>query len=490
MSRRRSIAALAVAAVLAALAPASATTTTDGVRAAGRDLLYDYTPSFIRHGNIVQEYWCGARNSSDPSSYHDSIQYQEYTTSGALMVPVHTVLTNSLDAAAWDGRFACNATVVKGGFVNPLGDGVTYPYAMYYVGTSVVGGTDNQIGAAFSLDGNAWTKYPSPVIAYADPGHGWYGDAQPSAYWTGTQLLLSYELADGGTNTHWQAASSDGVHFAAPARISDAGFASPTPQMIPYTNKIPCWGSIAYSTVDRRWYATICDGWRPAATTGGTAESGDWGITLVSTDDLFAGTWTTLNTYDTGQSGDEVNFLGGILRNPDGTVYSAGQPSVTVEASASNPRIPWNASGSAIGANAAVSHWDVIPFTWSPGDGLRTIIRVHNGSTYYTTTGWFDAIAYPTTDPQTLGGLYEGPTGEATVPVFSCKAFASNYFWTVSPDCQGQLMVGIAGYGYATPAADRIPLYRCEVPGVGSYVDSNPACGGNTSYGLIAYSQG
>jgi hypothetical protein len=92
-------------------------------------------------------------------------------------------------------------------------------------------------------------------------------------------------------------------------------------------------------------------------------------------------------------------------------------------------------------------------------------------------------------DPQTLGGLYEAPTGSATVPVFSCKAFASNYFWTLDPACNGQLVVGIAGYGYSTSASDRLPLYRCEVRSVGDYVSTDPNCGGDYSYGLIAYSQ-
>jgi hypothetical protein len=180
------------------------------------------------------------RNAADPTSYHDSIQYQEYTTSGTMLVPVHTVLSNG--ASGWDSRFTCNATVIKA----PLTyNAVAYSYVMYYVGTAVVGGTDNQIGAAFSTDGQHWTKDPSPVVPFSDTGHGYYGIAQPSAYWDGTKVALSWEMADKNLNSHWQATAADGITLTAARRISDNGLASLTPQYMAHANRVPSWGTAA-----------------------------------------------------------------------------------------------------------------------------------------------------------------------------------------------------------------------------------------------------
>jgi hypothetical protein len=477
-------AALSAAALLAAVAiPASATTTT-GPIIAGRPATYDYSPSFIEHGNIVQEWWCGGRNPSDPATYHDSIQYQEYNTSGTPLVTERTVLSNG--ATGWDSRFTCNATVIKA----PLSYGGTaYSYVMYYVGTAVVGGTDNQVGAAFSSDGITWVR-AGIVVPFTDTGHGYYGVAQPSAYWDGSQVVLSWEMADQNANSHWQAAAADGVTFGAARQISDAGLVSPTPQYMAYANHVPSWGSIAYDKTNGRWYTVIDDGWRPASTTAGTAVTGDWGMTLMATSDLFGGTWTALDTVDTGQTGDQTGGLGGLLRNPDGSLYSPLLPSVSIEFNVSNPRLAWNASGSTYGSNGAVTNWDLSQFTWSPGDPLRSIFRAHGADNIHiTTTGWYDALAYPSPDNVNLGALYEAPTGAATTAIFSCKAFSSNYFWTTDPNCLGAFVVGLAGYGYSTPAADRLPLYRCEVREVGDYVSTDPNCGGDYSYGLIAYSQ-
>ena len=56
-----------------------------------------------------------------------------------------------------------NPRVIQGRFVNPLlGDGETYTYEMFYVGT--VADNGNCIGVAFSNDGMRWIKHPELVI--------------------------------------------------------------------------------------------------------------------------------------------------------------------------------------------------------------------------------------------------------------------------------------------------------------------------------------
>ncbi len=77
-----------------------------------------------------------------------------------------------------DSMYLCNPKVIGGSFDNPLGDGQSFQYAMYYAATS--DGSTNNIGVAFSKDGINWKKYPQPVI-WASSASG-YGVGQPAVY--------------------------------------------------------------------------------------------------------------------------------------------------------------------------------------------------------------------------------------------------------------------------------------------------------------------
>src|ERR1700744_2607642 len=131
----------------------------------GRD---NYSPSIIEQGNTRQFWWCSSgTNPQDPAQVSDAIYYASMNISTKIPSPPVLVLAES--PGTWDAVYTCNPKVIGGVFNNPLNDGQTYSYAMYYVATSSLGGINNSIGVAFSNDGIQWKKYPSPVIPTSGP---------------------------------------------------------------------------------------------------------------------------------------------------------------------------------------------------------------------------------------------------------------------------------------------------------------------------------
>lgn len=190
--RRVGPAVLASLALVLTVAPARASTTVGGPFL-GTSGLYDYSDSGIRDTAAGTEthWWCG-----DTAGHTtDTILREQYRLSDwSVTSPEQPVLQEGA-AGSWDAQYTCNPTVVQGQFTNPFGDGVTYGYAMYYVGTANTSGQDNSIGAAFSQDGVSWRKY-GPVLTFTDTGHGYYGYAQPNAAIVGGRVELLFEDSD------------------------------------------------------------------------------------------------------------------------------------------------------------------------------------------------------------------------------------------------------------------------------------------------------
>ena len=132
---------------------------------------------------------------------------------------------------AWDNLYTCNPQVVKGSFVNPLGNGATYSYAMYYVALGTTPGTNNFIGVAFSNDGISWKKYPRPIIG-AETQDG-YGVGQPAAYNTDQHAAIRLFYEDWSFYVHHvDAISTDGVHFTAVGVLSTNGLDRENPDWV------------------------------------------------------------------------------------------------------------------------------------------------------------------------------------------------------------------------------------------------------------------
>lgn len=472
--RFRTVAAVAVSvAVVAAVLPAYASTTPGGPML-GLPGRYDYSDQGVRDvaANTETHWWCG-----DVAGHTtDTILEQQYRVSTwTTVVPERTAFQET--PGAWDSLYTCNpSNAVRGSFSNVLGDGVTYTWAIYYVGTT--SGSDNQIGAAFSTDGLNWHKYASPVIPWTQTGHSWYGYGQPSVQDVGGTVTMMYEESSPGT-IHHEATSTDGVHFTDVGVLSTTGL----------PGAFQTWGSAAYDPQDGRWYAAFNDGWRPPGTTGGTQENGDYGFTLYATTDPLAGAWTELDTVDEAMTGYAENFMAGMLREPDGTLSAAFLPGIKLLPSTAAPRPAYNSTHTQLGQNGFFNNWDIAWHLWTPGSPLRKLVRVHHGSQHDTTIGWYDA-SYYTPEAFNLGGLYEAPAGDATVPLYLCKAFSTDWIPTGDAGCLGQYKVGLLGYAYATAAPGRIALYRCTVPQVGDMVSLDPNCEGQQVDGLLGYSQG
>src|ERR1700733_3853327 len=97
--------------------------------AAGRANVYDYSPTVIESANVRQLWWCGADyNTQDSTQFSDTIQYQSLDLSTQKKYGPVEVLAET--KGAWDSVYTCNPKVVGGTFVNPLGDGENFTYAL------------------------------------------------------------------------------------------------------------------------------------------------------------------------------------------------------------------------------------------------------------------------------------------------------------------------------------------------------------------------
>jgi hypothetical protein len=461
-------------------APASATTTV-GSPVVGSPATYDYSPSMMQSGGVQQFWWCTAPN--------DVIAYEAINMSPLHVITPETVVLRHGPAGAWDSRFTCNPHVVRGEFVNPLGDGTTYTYAMYYVALADGATGGNNIGVAFSLDGVTWHKYPTPVITTDTTAY--YGVGQPDLFnpngATGSDIEMVYEHTDASTS-HIEATSTDGVHFTVAGTLSTTGLPSGQKNNL---------DDIAYDPATGTWYG-LYDEFpaRPTSTTGGIIERGQPGETLYSTTDLLAGTWTQLDTVDTATTGYESNFIGTLLRDPYGNLlWNNG--SIEMYVSTSIPRPAVTATPAQAAQSAAVAQWDIAWSLWTPGQPLRKLVRYYSSGAnspdlnqHFVTTGYHDAGAF-TAESTVLGSLYEAPTGAATQPLYSCKLGDRNWFVSRDPQCEGTLTLGLLGYAYpnAPTGVSSIPLYRCYVPGDGDhYISPDPGCEGRTTEELLGFS--
>src|ERR1700756_2340407 len=141
---------------------------------------YNYSPSVIESHGIRQFWWCSKGvNPAENSQNTDAIFYQSVNLK-TLQAGGPPLLVLAETPGTWDSAFMCNPRVIAGRFRNPLGDGRTFTYAMYYVGTASPNGLNNSIGVAFSKDGIHWNKFPHPVILSTSQVG--YGVGQPVLY--------------------------------------------------------------------------------------------------------------------------------------------------------------------------------------------------------------------------------------------------------------------------------------------------------------------
>jgi hypothetical protein len=381
---------------------------------------------------------------------------------------------------AWDGSFVCNPKVVRGSFANPLGDGKTYTYAMYYVGVGSV--SNNSIGVAFSNDGIGWTKYPQPIISSA--AQTGYGAGQPAVYNSDHRAAIRMFYEDSNPVTHHiEATSSDGVHFVPLGTLTTQG--------LDPANPYASWGDMAYDAETGYWYAGFNTPSRAPWTTGGALERGSVGIELYRIPDgsLLTGScpWQQLTTIDTSLTGYEENFLPGFVRDPYGSLNAGSYPTIQMFTSISNPPPPWNASPLQAGISGDIEYWDISTAVWVPNHPLRALNRYFNQTAHEVTTGWIDPKGGFSLQ-STLGHLYESPQQGATVAFYGCKSGSTDYFVSLDIGCEGSRILGVNGYGYAKPIAglNLVALYRCST-GADDFVSKDSGCEGKAAGQLLGY---
>jgi hypothetical protein len=444
---------------------------------AGRAGVYNYSPSVIQSGNLEQFWWCGLdQNSHNGKQVTDAIQYESIDLASGVDSGPTEVLAET--PGAWDSVFTCNPRVVEGTFANPLGNGQNFTYAMYYVATGFVAGNFNCIGVAFSSDGMKWQKYPHPVILPETQSG--YGVGQPVAYNTDQHAAIMLFYEDWSPYLHHvEAISSDGVHFTAQGTLSMNGLDPSS----------PTWGDMAYDLQNGYWYAGYNTPTRDPSTTGGIVERGSYGIELyrIPNSSLLTGAtaWELLARVDTNLTGYESNFLPGFVRDAYGNLVAA--PAIQMATSISNPPPGWNASPATAGSSADVTFWDISSFSWTPDHPLMAFNQYFNQTTHEATTGWIDPKGSFSLQ-STLGHLYQSPQQGATVPWYGCKSGSIDYFVSLDSACEGARVLGVNGYGYSGPVANRnlVALYRCKTS-TDHFVSTDPKCEGSWTEELLGY---
>jgi hypothetical protein len=450
----------------------------------GRLGLYDYSPSVIQIAEQRQFWWCGyAANPNKPSQLSDSIQYEsvDMTSSKTKVGPV-TVLGET--PGTWDSVYLCNPKVIGGIFVNPLGDGQTWAYAMYYVATADGSGAANSIGVAFSNDGIGWKKYPQPVIQTPYPAPS-YGVGQPAVYNSDqhSAIMMFYEDVNGSTVRHLAATSPDGVHFTAQGTLTANGLNT-------YVSG-PTWGDMAYDSVSGYWYAAFNLPLRDASTTGGIIERGQYGVELyrIPNNSLLSGAtpWQEVHSFDTNMTGYESNFIASFVRDQYGNINVGSYPTIEMYVSLSYPAPSWDASPGEAANGARSQNWDIGPVQWVPGSAPLALNRYSNRLTHLVTTGSVNRSGQFELEA-TLGHIYESPQHGATVAFYGCKNGSTDFFVSLDSACEGKWIQGKNGYGYAQPDAslNLVAIYRCSTR-QDHFVSLDAKCEGKTTDELLGY---
>ncbi|HEY1660296.1 MAG TPA: hypothetical protein VGG14_18225 [Candidatus Sulfotelmatobacter sp.] len=443
---------------------------------------YNYSPSVIETGSTRQFWWCSwGVNPNDASQESDAIYYESVNV--ATQETFGPVVALAETPGSWDSTFTCNPKVIGGVFENPLGDGETYSYAMYYVGISATAGGNNSIGVAFSKDGQSWKKYPQPVIRSTSESG--FGAGQPAAYNADGKAAISVFYEDSNpTQHHVAAVSSDGVHFSAEGTLTVTGLDADDPQA--------SWGDMAYDPVAMEWYAVFNLPCRPPATTGGVVERGQYGVELykIPRGSLFTGAspWQQLATFDTNATSFESNFIAGFVRDSYGNINVAAYPTIQMYTSISYPPPDWEATPAAAGTSATNGSWILMPMQWVPSSAATVPFnRYFNGEVHEVTSGWIDPYAGFRLQ-EVLGHVYAKPSDGATVPFYGCKAGQEDYFVSLDAGCEGQRILGKQGYGYSGPVSglNLVALYRCSTE-QDHFVSKDPKCEGQKTNYLLGY---
>jgi hypothetical protein len=444
---------------------------------------YNYSPSILESEGKRRFWWCseGANPADHSQKKTDTIFYQSVNVADN-QADGPPILVLAETPGTWDSSFTCNPRVIGGRFHNPLGDGQTYTYAMYYVATASPAGLNNSIGVAFSNDGVSWRKFPHPIIPSSTPDG--YGVAQPVLHNDDRKSLVWMFYEDSYPTTHHVAAiSTDGVHFSVQGTITSNGLNPDNPE--------PGWGEMAYEPKEGEWYAIFNRPVRPTTSTGGILERGNYGVELykIREGSLLAGgsSWQQLTTMDTNTTGFESNFIAAFVHDAYGNLDLVSQNNIRMYTSISYPPPRWEATPEEAGESADQSNWILFPMEWTPStDPTVPLDRYFNGTVHQVTTGWISPDGKFQLE-SLLGHLYRNRF-QGGLPFYSCKADRTDYFVSLDVACEGHRILGTEGYAYPKDISGRnlVALYRCSTDR-DHFVSKDPKCEGHKTDILLGY---
>lgn len=344
--RKKSLVALASATVIAAVAvsgPASASVSWDPASvsplysptgppdSSGNYLYYAYAPSVIVDGDTTRVWTC---QNSESGVIEDDI-FGTKIDSG-VVVSDNSVLSRS--SGAWDSFHVCDPSVIR---VDSTLNGVSYSYAMFYLGNDMNASAHNQVGVAVanSLDG-PWVKFPDPIVDFSNSNQMLWGAGQPSATTidadSGTALLFWVE----GYGADWQTRT-----YRAEVDLNEPGgpVVGPALQVtasgLTGQDGLPDWlnnADFAYEPVSDRFFAVREQHPYPTAAPNYIGSS----LQVVSIDGASiwggGGAWTVEATIDPSLTGFDRNHNAGLMRTQYGTLPSADQLSVVFTSACGN----------------------------------------------------------------------------------------------------------------------------------------------------------
>lgn len=304
---------IAVAALLLASAPAGAAVSwvPNSVRVVDKPAgeFYTYAPSAIQDGHTLRVWSCHNQNSG---VVRDHVFYTERDARG---VRVSKSVLGPGAPGSWDAFHVCDPSVIGGRF---RFEGVSYRYAMFYLGNPVDASADNQVGVAFANDlAGDWTRYPAPLVTHTADGS--WGAGQPSAVSLDGkgQVLLFFTNGDAtGTYGLWE--TLDLSDMASPVLGS--------PHRVPTAGLIGADGKqdvlndfdVAYAPARDRYY--IVRDQHPNPTDNPSWISSTVQVDSISRQGLLGGggTWTVEGDVGPALTGFPRNHDAGLVRTLSG----------------------------------------------------------------------------------------------------------------------------------------------------------------------------
>lgn len=295
---------------------------------------YSYAPSAIA-GSTERYYTCHSRSSGN---VRDDVFLTKRT--GGSVTSSGSVLTSAADGA-WDDYHICDPSVIR---VNALYNGVSYTYAMFYLGNDENCSCHNQVGVAYAnnLDG-PWTRYPNPVVAFAsgEPASAW-GAGQPSA--------TTINPNDGTAVLTWTEGYSSDVGKMAMVDLDGGSPVVTGVHNIPSAGLVDANGApdsrlnnfdIVYSTTRDRFY--MVREMHPYPTTSPNYISTSVQVLSIPGSNMWGGTgsWTVEGEIGSSLTGAARTHNPGFLRTEYGTLPNESEITVVYTTASLDPNSLW-----------------------------------------------------------------------------------------------------------------------------------------------------